>query len=215
VAPVNEDAARGTLSGVTATATGDRHQDQKRRTRATLERVAVELFAARGFDHVTIDEIVAAAQVSKRTFYRYYEAKEDLLLSEQRRILDRIHAAVVARPAGERLLDAFANALRDLRREPRRGDGIELEKARLLFATPSLATRIIQHQLAFEDSFAGMIADRLGVTDPDDPRPAMLAAALLGALRVITQRWLATPDLDFGQDLARQLDALRTALPEL
>jgi AcrR family transcriptional regulator len=200
---------------VSSTETGDRHQELKRQTRATLERVAVELFTERGFDHVTIDEIVAAAEVSKRTFYRYYEAKEDLLLSEHRHILDLIHAAVVARPADERLLDAFCNGLRDLRTDPGPRDGLELRKTGLLFATPSLATRMIQHQLAFEESFAQMIANRLGVTDPDDPRPAMLAAAILGVLRVVTQRWLAAPHVDFGHDLALGLDALRTVLPEL
>jgi AcrR family transcriptional regulator len=200
---------------VSTTETDDRRHEHKRRTRATLERVAVELFTERGFDQVTIDEIVAAAEVSKRTFYRYYEAKEDLLLSAHRHLLDLIHAAVVARPADERLLDAFCNGLRDLRTEPRPRDGLELRKTGLLYSTPSLATRMIQHQLAFEESFARMIANRLGVTDADDPRPAMLAAALLGALRVITQRWLATPDADSGWDLARQLDAFRTVLPEL
>jgi AcrR family transcriptional regulator len=163
---------------------------KKLETRRALEQVAVRLFTERGFDGVTIDEIVAAAGVSKRTFYRYYVAKEDVLLSEQLRLLDVLRTGLMARPPDEPLLQALRNALGTV------GDtfgpdlALIFEKSRLLWSTPSLAARMVRHMLLWQDSLAEMIARRLDIDDPDDLRPPMLAAAVLAALRVISQRWM-------------------------
>jgi AcrR family transcriptional regulator len=163
---------------------------KKRQTRRALEEVAVELFVERGFDGVTIDEIVAAANVSKRTFYRYYDAKEDVLLSEHLQLLDTLCAALVARPPDEPLFDALRNALRHLGDENCPDMALIFDKTRLLWETPSLAARMMQHQLTWEHALAGTIALRLGIDDPSDLRPPVLAAAILAALRVISQRWI-------------------------
>jgi AcrR family transcriptional regulator len=210
-----QEIAAGGWEAVTSE-TGGRREQKKRETRRALEQVAVELFAERGFDDVTIDEIVAAANVSRRTFYRYYEAKEDVLLSEQRRLLELVPSAVRARPAEERLLDALSNGMRDVQHQIRLDDALTLAKARLLLKTPSLAARMLQHAIAWQNSFAVVIADRLHIDDPDDPRPAMLAAAVLIALRIVTQRWAAgDTDADFADELQRHLTRLRDTLPEL
>lgn len=196
-------------------ATGRREQ-HKHQTRATLERVAVDLFTRRGFDHVTIDDITAVAGVSKRTFYRYFEAKEDLLLAEQQEIRDLVHTAIQRRPLDEPLVDALCNALHEAGPDLRTTDALVLDKTRLLIETPSLAARLAHIHWTWEQSFTQLVAERLGCTDPDDPRPALLAAALLSALRVAMQRWMADPArASFDEELSRHLVLLRTALQDL
>ena len=71
---------------------------KKERTRAEIERVAMRLFLERGFDAVTVDEIGAAAEVSHRTFYRYFSSKEDLVLRDARDFLDEMRTELAQRP---------------------------------------------------------------------------------------------------------------------
>jgi AcrR family transcriptional regulator len=62
------------------------------RLKAEIFRVAIELFAKRGYDHVTIDEIAAAADIAKGTFFNYFPTKEHVLLEYRHQLLDDIHA---------------------------------------------------------------------------------------------------------------------------
>src|SRR3974390_2681813 len=66
---------------------GDLHtvplrERNKARARAEIAEAALQLFFDRGFEGVTVDEIVNAAGVSRRTFFRYFETKEDALLAD-------------------------------------------------------------------------------------------------------------------------------------
>src|SRR5205085_1024240 len=64
----------------------------RKRTAADLESAALDLFCERGFDAVTIDDIASAADVSRRTFFRYFASKEDVILSDHPRRLDELQA---------------------------------------------------------------------------------------------------------------------------
>src|SRR5262245_23048386 len=64
---------------------------RKRQTRDRLQAAAKELFEQKGYDQVTVAEIAAAADVSVKTLFQHFHAKEDLLLAE----LDQVHAEMV------------------------------------------------------------------------------------------------------------------------
>ena len=94
------------------TATTNRHQARSVSTRESLKQIALELFAERGFDHVKIAEIAAAAGVSERTFYRHFPTKEAVLFQDYQRRLDWLSAALDLRPANEPVLDSVRVAIR-------------------------------------------------------------------------------------------------------
>src|SRR5436305_13991259 len=84
---------------------------RKRPTAAELEAAALRLVGERGFDSVTVDDIAAEADVSRRTFFRYFASKEDVLLADHFVQLARLREAIAARPPDEPVLTALRNAL--------------------------------------------------------------------------------------------------------
>src|ERR1700688_1374812 len=79
-----------------------RRDRKKNETRQALRDAAHRLFAEKGSSQTTIDDIAAAADVSRRTFFRYYDSKDDLLRSDVSDLLPVMLAALRARPAGGR-----------------------------------------------------------------------------------------------------------------
>ncbi|MCC3777272.1 TetR/AcrR family transcriptional regulator [Streptomyces sp. UNOB3_S3] len=195
---------------------------KKRRTRETLVRCAQELFALQGYEGTTVDEIAAAADVSQRTFFRYFAGKEDVALAVQQMIESRIFAAVCARPAAEPPLTALRTAVVEC------WDGIEeaIESAvplelyvrtyRMIQETPQLLAAHLRRLAELEDRLTDEIARREGLP-AEDPRPRILVAAFSGVMREVGKRWgdLLDGDMEgFRQRTAVYLDQIGPALAE-
>jgi AcrR family transcriptional regulator len=71
------------------------------RVRAELTMLAQDLFVAQGYDETTVDDIAAAAGMSRRTLFRYFASKEDLVLGKYEILGDRLAEALAARPHDE------------------------------------------------------------------------------------------------------------------
>jgi len=93
------------------TAPAGRREAHKQATRAALTAAARRLIAERGFDQTTVRDIASAAAVTERTFYRYFDGKEGLIAEEYLTWFDRVHSAILARPAAERPLIAVQRAM--------------------------------------------------------------------------------------------------------
>src|SRR3984957_18258045 len=96
--------------GPSATPEGLRER-KKRLTREAIFAAADRLFAARGFENVTVAEIADAANVSVKTVFTYVSAKEELLFRGQPTVLDAVVRAVAERRLGQTPLVAAAQAL--------------------------------------------------------------------------------------------------------
>src|SRR5665213_868890 len=86
---------------------------KKERTRRQLAEAAAELFYARGYAATTVDDIVAAVDVSPRTFFRYFPTKEDLVVALGVASLDVFLNALRNRPPGESLQVAVRGAIEE------------------------------------------------------------------------------------------------------
>ena len=171
---------------------GEGLRERKRQqTLARLEEVALRLFAERGFEAVTVDDITAAAEVSRRTFFRYFPTKEDLLFGEQRQSVDRLRRALADRPADEPVLTALRHALLSMADSYEDARERLLRRAKIMAETPSLQGRNLVHQQAGEQAVTELVADWLGVDPARDLRPAVVAAVTVGALRAATASWFA------------------------
>jgi AcrR family transcriptional regulator len=163
----------------------------RKRTAADLEEAALELFCAKGFDAVTIDDIAAAADVSRRTFFRYFGSKEDVVLSDHPKRLDELQAALDRRPADEPALTALRNAILSLAGNVEEERDHMLRRFQLVNETPALEARSLCLQRNWETSVTAMLAGRMGVDPADDLRPGTVAATTMAAMRVATANWLA------------------------
>jgi AcrR family transcriptional regulator len=156
---------------------------KRERTRDAIADAAISLFLARGFDHVPVADIAARAEVSKPTLFRYFPAKEDLVLH---RIADHNGEAarvVRERPPGVSPLAALhRHFLAGLdRRDPVTGlnDHPEvLAFHEMVFTTPSLAGRLNQYTLDDEEALAAALGGDI-------------TARLLAAQVLVTRRVLA------------------------
>ena len=163
----------------------------RKRTAADLEEAALELFCAKGFDAVTIDDIATAADVSRRTFFRYFASKEDVILSDHPKRLGELQAALDRRPADEPALTALRQAILSLAGSYEEQRDHMLRRFRLVGETPALEARSLCLQRNWETAVTGMLAERMDVDPTKDLRPATVAATTMAAMRVATANWLA------------------------
>ena len=195
---------------------------KKLATRRSLRRIALDLIAERGFTHVTVEDIAAAADVSPRTFFNYFPSKEAALFGADPDRITALRERIVAEAPGEPVLDALrtvmvsdartvADELTELGGDP--ADWLRrMKEAR---TDPHLRAAHAAQMAMVERAITEALAERLG-TDPElDPYPGLLAATAAGVLRASITFWAGTGGsvpLDQLVDLA--FGALADGLPE-
>jgi AcrR family transcriptional regulator len=163
---------------------------KKEQTRRELRDSAARLFAAHGFAGTTIAGIAADANVSERTFFRYFDSKEALLLPDSVRLFARIEAELAARPAAEAPLDAVRAALLAAA-EPFAGAGLTALTHPQAATEAIVVGRLVREFSRFEDRLATLVERRLPPDTPDrDLHATVLACAAISAVRAVlrTQR---------------------------
>lgn len=135
--------------------------------RDEIARVAIELFAERGFETVTVDDIAAAAGTSQRTFFRYFATKDEIVLDYERRLRVRLAEAVAARPADEDAVTALRESFKQTARVAPADRGRVLQHARILRESPGLRMRANGERFAEDAELTTLIAARLGAPVSD------------------------------------------------
>jgi AcrR family transcriptional regulator len=129
---------------------------RRRLLRDEIRTIAVELFIARGFDAVTVDEIAEACGTSQRTFFRYFASKDDIMLG----LDDRLLAAVAARPVDEGPVAALREAFRSTSRVAPGERARVLALASILAHAPELRARAHGERLADNDRLVAELGRR-------------------------------------------------------
>ncbi|MFI6584024.1 TetR/AcrR family transcriptional regulator [Embleya sp. NPDC050493] len=191
------------------TTTGLRER-KKERTREALVDAAQELFLRKGYDATTIDEIVAAVEVSRRTFFRYFAGKEEVALARAMEFEALFLDALTSRPADEAPLTALRRAGTEVfarvAGEERDGAGREfLHMRRLIEDTPVLLAASLRNMIESERRMAEEIARREGLTPGTDRRPALLVTLYHSVMRVAMDEWIEGEVLEVA-GLARLID---------
>jgi AcrR family transcriptional regulator len=159
---------------------------KKLRTREQITEAAIALFAARGVEATTVDDIAAAADVSRRTFFRYFARKEDVILAWKQETAQELRDALAARPSAEGPLDAVQGALVTVAAVYGARRELTLGLVRL-FERP-LELPHSEHN-AWDEVLATGLAERMGVDPARDPRPRLIATVGFAVLLATVQSW--------------------------
>ncbi len=195
---------------------------KKLATRLGIRRAALDLIAARGFSHVTVEDIAAAADVSPRTFFNYFPSKEAVLFGAGAGRAEELRARLVQDLPGRTALAALRVVLADYARDVASelgalgGDPTRwVRQMKAAHADPQLRAAQAAHMAQVEAGIAAGLAERLGTDSSRDAYPLLLASAATGVLRATMSFWAAsggTVALDQLADAAFQ--ALADGFPE-
>jgi AcrR family transcriptional regulator len=161
-----------------------RRDDNRQARRAALADAAAILFAELGYDDTPVDLIAEAAGLSRRTFFRYFSAKEDVAFPDHEERLALFADAVEGEgPAWPRIRSGFVALGERLTSER----GRVVEQQRIVESSPALVAADRRRDLQWEDVVARALA-----TERSTDEARVLAGALMGAVRATLRAWFAT-----------------------
>ena len=171
-------------------------------SRDEVQRVALALFAEQGFEETTLDDVAAAVGVSRRTLFRYYPSKNDMVWGDFDWVLLRLRDLLARTDPAAPLMEALAEAaVASNRYEP--GDLPELRiRMTLITTVPSLQAHSMLRYAEWRDVVAEFAAQRLG-TAPGDLVPQAIGHAALGASMAAFEHWVTDPASNLEDNLRR------------
>lgn len=158
-----------------------------------IEEAAIRLFAERGYENVTAADIAEAIGVSRRTFFRYFASKDQVLQAHAMRLQARVVRALERRPADEAAAVALCNAFLDTADVG--GDDREsmlLRNRILRDYQEHSGWAVMSSEIAGE--LTDLVAARMGVDPNTDMLPGLLVATIWAATDTATGHWLTTAD---------------------
>ena len=180
-------------------------------TRENIADVAIDLFATRGFDDVSVDDVAHAAGIARRTLFRYYASKNaipwgdfDAHLEELRALLDGIDAAA---PLG----DALREALLAFNTFDEGEMARHRRRMRVILQADELQAYSMTMYAGWRSVIAEFVARRVGA-EPTDLRPQTVAWTMLGVALSAYERWLGDESLDLPQAVGDAFDTIRGGL---
>ncbi|MFF4871208.1 TetR family transcriptional regulator [Streptomyces sp. NPDC000961] len=176
-------------------AAGTRAAAQRLKMRRELATAAMELFATKGYEATTVDEIAAAAGVARRTFFRHFRSKEEAIFPDHDDTLVRAEAVLNAAPPHEHPLDTVCRGIKEVMKMYAGSPAVSVERYRLTREVPTLREREIASVARYERLFTRYLLGHFDERDHhdgnDDPLLAEVAAsAVVTAHNHVLRRWL-------------------------
>ncbi len=189
---------------------------KKQRTRATLIDAAVQLCKRQGFDNTTVDQIAAEADVSPRTFSRYFPTKEAIALALVDEVVDKAAVELARQPRELNHFEAMLRAYVAMAEASKRAEpgGLTAERvmciARIVLSSSTLRQATVEFRA---NATEAVLAKRMGVSVND--RQVRLASVTWGAVIMTALTDVVQVDSDWSQvSLDDLIDRLETVFAE-
>ena len=179
-------------------------------SKGELELLALELFAERGFEATTVDDLAEAAGIGRRTFFRYFPSKNDVVYGDFDAALEGLRAALAATPPAVPLWDSISAAVLAFNALPAGAEPQHRVRMSLVLHTPALQAHSTLRYAGWRAVIASHAATRLGV-DVDSLEAQLVAHQSLACAVTAYEQWLARPGTDLQQLLAAAFGGVAAA----
>jgi mycofactocin system transcriptional regulator len=183
-------------------------------TRARVERVALDLFALRGFENVTSDEVADGAGISRRTFFRYFATKADAVWGDFSGHVARLEGLLAATAPGAPVLASICAAYVEVNDYPAQELPQLRERMQLILQEPALLAHSQLRYAEVDRVVAGYVARRTGAA-ADDLVPRLVAASTRAAATTAFEAWLADEESSLTQHLHHSFEEMAGGFPSL
>lgn len=181
-------------------------------TRAEIARAAIRSFLRGGFEHTTVDDIAAAAGISRRTYFRYFASKDESLLSGMQELGITVAEAFRRIPSNVPPLAALRDAYLEVEGSLSEFPDRQRALGKMLRTNPRVHGALLLVQLEWIDEFTEAMANRRpgGVEEPTD---RLLAHMAMDAWNIGVDRWLEDPNSTLRDQATRSFAELMAIVP--
>jgi AcrR family transcriptional regulator len=166
-----------------------RDQASAPRVRDRLALAAVELFQTHGYAETTIEDIASRAGIGRRTFFRYYRTKEDVIFPDHDQLLLRVRERLFLLP-DEPAIDAVTEAVKIVLHEYVETRDISLVRYRLVSQVPALREREVVSVARYQRLFRERLAEAGESSTEASLRAELVASSVAAAHNQVLRRWL-------------------------
>jgi mycofactocin system transcriptional regulator len=166
----------------------------------------------RGFSETTVDDIAAEAGISRRTFFRYCDSKNDVVWGEFDALLRALEDWLASTPEGRRLFSVITEAVVRFNSFPAESIPAHRQRMLLILYVPALQAHSTLRYADWRAVIARFTARRLGVP-VDALTPQLVGHIALGAAVAAYEQWLADEASDLAAQLRAAFEAIELRLP--
>lgn len=167
---------------------------KKDKTKVALQAAAVRLFNEKGFAATSVEDIAAAAEVSRRTFFRYFGSKEGVLFADADESGEAIRQGILQQPPEKPALKAFGDTIVALAEAVEEEDQV-LAQQRVLASSFELRSRAAELSRVWRRHFADALAQREG-REAADERDLLTAAVGVAVIQCVLEEWVLSDGSD-------------------
>jgi mycofactocin system transcriptional regulator len=198
----------------TAPASPHRTGRPRSTTRADLERIGFARFAEQGFEQTTVEDIARAAGIARRTFFRYFASKADLVWGDFEGQLSRLRELLDAAPAEVPATEALRAAVVEFNRYDDTEVTWHRQRMDLILNVPTLQADATLRYASWRAVVAEFTARRVGLR-ADALLPRLVGHTALAAALSAYEYWLSNPGSDLSDLLQTTLTRLTPTFPEV
>ncbi|TDC98400.1 TetR family transcriptional regulator [Actinomadura sp. 7K507] len=163
-----------------------------------IEKVALELFDTRGFNETSVDDIAAAAGIARRTFFRYFESKNNILFGGFGTLLRNLEEWLESAPDDRPMFEVITDAVLRFNRVHSDGPAAHRARMRLILQTPALRANAALRHAEWMAVVARFAARRMDAP-ADAFGPQLAAHVSLAASNAAYEQWLRDESSDLAE----------------